>query len=255
MKTAVDRTNRVTPPALPRWLPPLAFLLALGAAVWRIPAPPAVAFQPPAFSPVQMRQEIALAIPRIPGLQYRPEQAVAARWADGRRLLAWVGPGIQQSDEAAIWLSVQDRQGEWSRPLEVASRQSTAGGSFAFVKHIGSPALHAEGSWLHLWYIGHALGDRGIATLYHSVSTDGGKTWTLARRQPLSAGPNVGRFTLQTPIPLADGGVALPLAEDGTRPSRWLRFSATGRLIDQTPVAADDPLFAGTSARPLEIPQ
>lgn len=249
MKTAVDRTS------LPRWLPPIVFLLALAAALWRIPTPGAVAFQPPPLNAPQIARETARALPQIPGLPGRPDETTLTRWPDGRQALAWIAASRDAVDEPAVWLSVQDRQGRWATPLEIASRATTAGGSFAFVKRIGSPVLYAEGSWLHLWYIGHALGNWGAAALYHSASTDGGKTWTLVRRLPFAAGGNLGRYTLRPPLPLADGGLALPLADGEGRPLRWLRFDATGRLIDLVDIGGDDPLFTGQSARPLEIPR
>ncbi len=241
---------------LPRWFPPALFLAALAAALWRIPTPEAVNFLPPALSADVATRESNAAQAFLPQAKGAHAQASLTRWPDGRLALAWNGPSRLDPAENAIWVSTRDRQGQWSTPLEVATRATAAGGSFAHVRSISSPTLHAEGSWLQLWYVGQALGEWGGTFLYHSTSTDAGKTWTLARRLPISAGSNLSQFSLRPALPLADGGIALPLVRNAAgHPERWLRFSATGRLIDQIEIRKDDPLFGQAGSRQVEIPR
>lgn len=240
----------------PRWIPLLLFIGALLAAAARAPRPGAVDFQPPALSHSEARRLIAAHWPNIPQTRGEARQPSLSRGPDGRLALVWLAPGRDETDRLAIWFSAQDRQGQWQTPLEVATRATAAGGAFAHVRHIASPMLQTEGSWLHLWYIGYAWGETRGATLFHTVSTDGGRHWTLPRRLPLSAGPFAGERALDGPRPLGDGGFALPVrAPVDAAAARWLRFDATGRLIDQLPLQPDDPLFQAVPARQLEIPR
>ena len=244
---AVDRNNR--------WWPLIVFGLALAAALIQSPRPEPAVFSAPPLTQQQTGEAIEQALPQLAELPYTPASPTLTRWANGRHALAWLGPSLQDSQEVAIWFANQNRHGQWQTPLEIASRATAAGGSFALVSRISSPVLYAEGSWLHLWHIGHALGGWGGAALYQSTSTDGGKSWTLARRLPLTAGPGFGAYSLHPPVGLADGGVLLPLARGVQTPTHGLRFSATGRLIDRLPLDTNDPLFSGATDKPQEIPQ
>ena len=68
----------------------------------------------------------------------------------------------------------------------------------------------------------------------HSVSTDGGRQWTNARRLDSTPFGGLGPRLGETLRPLADGGLLLPLAQaSGDGP--WLRLSVTGQLIDRLP--------------------
>jgi hypothetical protein len=82
-------------------------------------------------------------------------------------------------------------------------------------RRLGRPILWAEGGWLHLWYEAYPLGPGAGASILHSVSTDGGRSWQRTRR--LESGPfgGLGSRLGDIPRPLADGGVLLPLEEDG----------------------------------------
>ena len=88
------------------------------------------------------------------------------------------------------------------------------------------------GGWLHLWYEAYPLGLGAGASIMHSVSTDGGRSWQRTRR--LESGPfgGLGSRLGDIPRPLADGGVLLPLEEDG-REGPWLRLAATGHVVGQ----------------------
>jgi hypothetical protein len=99
-------------------------------------------------------------------------------------------------------------------------------------RRLGRPILWAEGGWLHLWYEAYPLGPGAGASIMHSVSTDGGRSWQRTRR--LESGPfgGLGSRLGDIPRPLADGGVLLPLEED-RREGPWLRLAATGHVVGQ----------------------
>lgn len=145
---------------------------------------------------------------------------------DGRIAAAWQSAG---DNEQNIHFSVLERNG-WRQPTLIASRESTAGGAFAYVSQIGQPVLHAEGSWLHLWYVSRTLG----SSINHSVSTDGGKSWMKPTRLQTSPFGNFGGEVRSPPVPLADGGLGLPISHTflGLQ-GAWLRLDPTGRILDK----------------------
>ena len=142
---------------------------------------------------------------------------------------AWLDDGAAET--AAMRLAVRDNQG-WREVGRIATRESTAAAAFMHARRLGRPILWAEGGWLHLWYEAYPLGPGAGASIMHSVSTDGGRSWQRTRR--LESGPfgGLGSRLGDIPRPLADGGVLLPLEEDG-REGPWLRLAATGHLVGQ----------------------
>jgi len=199
------------------------FAGALAAALWRAPAPIATEFSPPPAAtpsnlPAQFSSEL---LPQPTGSASRP---TLAELPDGRIAAAWQAAS---DDEPNIRFSVLDREG-WRPPLLIASRESTAGGTFAYVSHIGRPVLYAEGSWLHLWYVSRTLG----SSINHSVSTDGGKSWVKPSRLQTSPLANFGGELGAPPVPLADGGLGLPISHTFMgQHGEWLRLAPTGRIL------------------------
>ncbi|MCG2576408.1 exo-alpha-sialidase [Dechloromonas sp. XY25] len=215
--------------APPRWLAIALFAGGLVAAGWRIPAaPPPV---PEAVPPLQLAAD---ELP--PAARNSPHRASLTRLADGRPAVAWLGNGDAES--AAIWLAIRDGKG-WREIGRIASRESTAAAAFMHAQGVGHPILWAEGGWLHLWYEAYPLRRGTGASIMHSMSTDGGRNWSRTERLesgPFGGfGPNLGLV----PKPLADGGLLLPLAPEGS----WLRLAATGQVIEklQLPMAAAPP--------------
>ena len=211
----------MSPPARPLLL--LLFIGAFAAALWRAPAPAATSFSsPPAAAPSALpalfvsqmlwRENETAAAPNLTEL---PDGRIAATWLAGT------------ADAMSVRFSLRHREG-WSRPVIIASQSSTAGGTFAQIGSLGKPVIHAEGSWLHLWYASSTVAD----SINHSVSTDGGKTWTKPARLQTSPFANFGGSVRTAPLPLADGGLGLPINHDfiGQR-GEWLRLSSTGQIL------------------------
>lgn len=217
---------------LPRWLAPVLFLLALGAAAWRAPAPAAPAFVPPRPA-IQPTQPAEFSAERLPEAAESAHAASLAQLPDGRLVAAWFAGSREGAADVAVWLSVLGKNG-WTTPKAVATRESTAGGTFAYVRKLGNPVLHAEGSWLHLWYVSVALGGWAGSALEHSVSTDGGATWSPARKLQTSPLASISTLARMPPVALADGGLGLPVYHEFiAKHGEWLRFSATGQLLDK----------------------
>lgn len=223
-------------PALRHGLALAAFVAALAAAWRQAPHPAAAEFAaPPTASASAAVAAAADALPAGPPPMTHPALTLLA---DGRIAAAWLGG---DEEAAAVWFSVREPDG-WRAPVAIANRPSTAGGSFAHVRRIGRPLLHAEGSWLHFWYLGEMLGN----SVHYSQSTDDGRHWSKPVRWPERGISGLGSAVL----PLADGGLALPLDR---RPAdaggAWLRLDSTGRVIDRIAAAPERPAPDGALLR------
>ena len=210
------------PPSVRRWLALAVFASGLIAAAWHTPAPP-----PPAFVAATKLTPALEDLPHVARLS--PERVSPTRLADGRLALAWLDNA--EADNATIHLAIRDSKG-WQEIGRIASRESTAAATFMHASRLGRPLLWAEGGWLHLWYEAQVPGSGSVAII-HSRSTDGGRNWSQTHRlesDPLGglSGARLG----QTLLPLADGGVLLPLAGDD-RDGPWLRLAATVQVVDK----------------------
>lgn len=212
----------------------LLFATALAGAFWRAAAPGAAGFStPPAAAPSALPALFAAEmLARDAGSAASP---TLAELPDGRIAAAWLAGS---DDEMSIRYSLLDREG-WRKPVQIASRASTAGGTFAYVGQVGKPVLHAEGSWLHLWYVSRTLG----SSINHSVSTDTGRSWAKPTRLQTSPLANFGSAVHAPPLSLADGGLGLPVGHHFmARHGEWLRLAPTGQILDKTRL----PSAAGT---------
>src|SRR5574343_1256211 len=202
----------------------LLFALALASASWRIPSAPPVSFMPPMATPSSLPPEFSAAM--LARDEAAASQPTLTQLPDGRLAAAWLS---SRDDEPVIRFSLLGRDG-WREPQVIASRPSTAGGSFAHVGELGQPILHAEGSWMHLWYVSRAAG----GSINHSLSTDGGKSWSKPTRLPTSPLANQGSELAAPPVALADGGLLLPASQNLLgRHGEILHLSPTGQIINK----------------------
>lgn len=165
-----------------------------------------------------------MSVAHSPSLVELPDRRLAAAWIAGKP---------DDADEEFIWFAIRDPAG-WQPAQPVLGRAATAGGSFVHISHLDTPVLYAEGGWLHLWYAGAAVGTTLGRTLYHAVSTDGGRRWSAPVR--VATSPLAASATLlgAPPLALGDGGIGLPLAQYFIgRAGAWLRLSATGQVLDK----------------------
>ncbi|MDR0776060.1 MAG: exo-alpha-sialidase [Azonexus sp.] len=223
-------------PALPRWLPALLFTAALGAAFWRIPDVAAPTFEsPPPAAPSRLPPLFAAQM--LPAAGAVAGAPSLAQLADGRIAAAWVSGSDETATDLAIYFSLLGSDG-WSEPRPIANRESTAGGLFAHIRRVGRPQLYVEGTWLHLWYAAIGIGGNTNVVLAHSVSTNGGRNWSPPARLPTSPLAGYGTVPAGPPLPLADGGLALPLQHElFAGHGEWLRLNANGRSLDKARLA------------------
>ncbi len=208
------------------------FGIALAAAFWRIPNPPPAQFEAPAAQASTGTAYHVNAL--VPGTGNAREISLT-QLGDGRLGLAW------RIDEAgaAIRFSTLGKEG-WTPARQIASRESAAGGTLAYVSRLGAPVLLGEGGWLHLWFAGYALDLDGRGALHYSRSTDGGQTWTPPHKLAASPLGNAGLLPHAAPLPLADGGYGLAVTQDLlTTRAAWLRLGPDGRVLDRLRMPAD----------------
>lgn len=217
---------------LPRGLPALLFAGALTGAFWRAPAPTAPEFTPPpAATPSRLAAEFSAEI--LPKAAESAHAATLAQLPDGRLFAAWFAGTREGAGDVAIWSSIRNAQG-WSRPLPIANRESTAGGTFAQVRKLGNPVLYAEGTWLHLWYVSVAVGGWAGSSINHSISTDGGATWSKPSKLQTSPFANISTLVRSPPVHLADGGLGLPVYHEFiAKYGEWIRLSPNGQVLDK----------------------
>ncbi len=216
-----------------RWLALPLFGLALAGAFWRAPAPASPAFVTPPPAQASTLPPV-LSGEMLPKIARSSFQVSLTELPDGRIAAAWLAGDPDEPAEFAIWLSRLDPAG-WSTPQVIANRGSTAGGTFAHVRGIGDPLIYAEGSWLHLWYSSYTLGGEAGSSLNITTSTDGGANWSKPRKLQTTPLANLSTRTYGAPLPLADGGIGLPLSHDFiARHGEWLRLSADGRILEKS---------------------
>lgn len=210
----------------------ILFIGALAAAFWRAPAPAAAAFAgPPPASAATL--PVLFSAEQLPIAAESAHAATLAQLPDGRIAAAWFAGTKEGADDVAIYFSTLGKDG-WRKAQPIANRESTAGGTFAYVRKVGNPVLYAEGSWLHLWYVSVAVGGWAGSSINHSVSTDGGATWFKPSKLQTSPFANISTLVRMPPIALADGGLALPVYHEFiAKHGEWLRLSATGQIVDK----------------------
>jgi len=200
--------------------------------------PEAPAFVPPPPAAPAL-QAASFSVEMLPKAGESAHAASLAQLPDGRIVAAWFAGSREGAADVAVWFSTLGKDG-WQRPTAIANRETTAGGTFAYVRKVGNPVLYAEGGWLHLWYVSVSVGGWAGSSLNHSVSTDSGKSWSKPEKLQTSPFANISTLGRTAPIPLADGGLGLPVYHEFiAKYGEWLRLSATGQIIDKVRMTHD----------------
>ncbi len=219
---------------LTRLLPPtslLGFALALGSAAWQAKAPDASGRLQADRPTASMALPAELAVEMLPPAGRGASNPTLVELADGRLAAAWRSTVPGEDDESALWFSLRHRDG-WQAPGMINHRAITAGSAFSRVGGVDRPQLYAEGSWLHLWYTASTFGQGTGQSIFHSVSTDAGQSWSKPSK--LHSGPwaSFGTQTSAPPVPLSDGGLALPIQQTAfAARGEWLQLDPRGRIV------------------------
>ncbi|KQQ86544.1 sialidase family protein [Massilia sp. Leaf139] len=145
-------------------------------------------------------------------------------------MLAFWWAGSRESGPDVKVYAARTRDGKWSAPWEVASRESLGRALGFGVRRIGNPvAWTAPDGLVHLYVVATGLGGWAASRIVHMVSNDAGASFTTRRLLPLSPLLNTSVLVRTSPIALADGGWWLPVYfELGIKYPMLMAFDANG---------------------------
>ncbi|MBU0753203.1 MAG: exo-alpha-sialidase [Gammaproteobacteria bacterium] len=216
-----------------RWLAPLAFALALLAALPRLLPPAAPRFATPAIA-TAVTPEPTFSARLLANPQPSAHAATLAELPDGRIVTAWFAGSREGARDVAILMASFDGR-TWSEARPVVSRAQAQRDSARLVRKLGNPVLATDAAGrLHLWYVTVGYGGWAGSAINHATSSDGGQSWNTATRVITSPFWNLSTLVRTPPLPLADGGWGLPAYHEfAAKRSEWLRLDAEGRVIDK----------------------
>jgi predicted neuraminidase len=155
-------------------------------------------------------------IPRSATLLPKPPNAPSAHASaitplPGGRIAAFWWAGSRESGPDVKVYSSHWENGKWTRPWEVASRESLSAALGYGVRRVGNPvAWAAADGRINLYVVATGLGGWAASRIVQMVSDDHGKSFAVKRVLPMSPLFNTSTLVRTTPVALADGGWLLP---------------------------------------------
>ena len=214
-------------------LPWIVCAIGAGLALLRAPSPPEPRFAPPVTAkPPAVRDSF---VNLLPAVGESAHSVSLADLGDGRIAAAWFAGSHEGAADVSIVLSTLDGQ-RWSPPTVLADRAGVQRDTGRRVRKLGNPVLwHDARGTLHCIFVSVGLGGWAGSSLNHVASTDGGAHWGRIERLVTSPFLNLSTLAHAPPLPLADGGSALPVYHEfiAKRPE-WLRLDASGHVVDKT---------------------
>ncbi|RTL53495.1 MAG: hypothetical protein EKK46_08945 [Rhodocyclaceae bacterium] len=229
------RFYALTPWAENRWIPLAAFALALLVSLpWMhpLPAPRFAIAAPlpalPAHKPGQLERL------DIPNPTASAHSASLVNLGPGRVGAVWFAGSREGATDVSIYLSVFSGR-DWSEPQAVMTRQKVEQDTQRLVRKLGNPVLWNDGNGtLHLWFVSVSYGGWAGSALNHVTSKDGGLHWGKVQRLVTSPFWNISTLARSAPLPLADGGLALPVYHEFiAKHPEWLRLDSRGQAADK----------------------
>jgi predicted neuraminidase len=162
--------------------------------------------------------------------------ALAAAWFAGER---------ESAPDVRIAFSQFDRQQQqWTPPTFIASREAIGTDLGYGIRRLGNPVLWLDPEdRLHLFVVTTGLGGWAAARIVHmtQVDTSGSSAAPQFKARqvlPLSWLWNTSHLVRNSPLPLADGGMMLPLYfELGAKYPMTAQFSANGDFVGATRIS------------------
>lgn len=162
--------------------------------------------------------------------------ATVCEMPDGGLAAVWYGGIWEGARDTAVFLSTRGAgASSWSPPGVVADAASSSKELRRYIKKVGNPVLFTgAGDRLWLVYVTTSFGGWAASSLNVKTSSDGGKTWTAARRLVLSPFLNISELVRNRPVRLTDGGFLIPIYHEliGKFPELlWLRPEENGNRL------------------------
>jgi len=200
----------------------ICILLAVALNGWpwleaRDPAPGFVApsqGQPPASAAPFFREgvinpESPHAVSHVPSVTELPDGRLAATWYAGSR---------EGGRDVAIYFSLlAPGAAQWSSPRAIVTRESAERDLNRAIRKVGNSVVFADETG-KLWviYVTVSIGGWSGSSLNVTTSLNGGTTWSRSERLTLSPFFNLAELVKNAPVPLSDGGWAVPIYHELT---------------------------------------
>ena len=210
----------------------LALILGLGTAAWRAPHGAGPQLAAPSAQSETPTASALLTSTLLPQAAPSAHAAALAQLPDGEVLAAWFAGSKEGAADVALYLS-HYRNGAWTPPQAIATREQTQADTRRYVRKLGNPLLAVDGAGqLHLWYVSVAVGGWAGSALNHRVSSDGGAHWSPARRLITAPFLNISTLVRNPPLLLADGSFALPVYHEFiSKHGEWLHLARDGETV------------------------
>ncbi len=123
----------------------------------------------------------------------------------------------------------------WLPPQAIATNAKLQTDQGRVTRKLGNPVLWLDaGGRLHLWFVSVSYGGWAGSSINHQYSDDRGTTWKTAEKLITSPFLNISTLVRTPPIPMSDGGFALPVYHEFiSKHSEWLRLDNTGKVVDK----------------------
>ena len=224
--------------APPRILFLLVVLIALGTALWRVPAPLEYQFQLTEINPVKNRPLFE---------QYFASSGVTARvhapsvieMADGRLLATWFAGSREGAKDVEIHGAYFDPTGNhWSDNFTITSPTETQQ-SRRYIRKVGNPVITiGPDGQLWLFYVSVSVGGWATSQINLIRSSDLGISWSEPKRLISSPAFNLSTLVKGTPFLYQDGTLGLPAYHEfAAKFGEILRISADGDVIGKSRLA------------------
>jgi predicted neuraminidase len=207
----------------------ILLFLSLAFACWRMPSSPVAAFAA-LSAPTSNSLPATFQTDNLPIVAPTSHASSIAQLPDGRIVVAWYAGTREGASDVQIWFAIRNGS-SWSAPRVAATRSETARDLGLYVAKLGNPVVFHDGNLLHLWYVGVSFGGWSGSSINHKTSANDGTTWSAAERLETSPFLNIGTLVRGPPVPLKDGGIALPIYQElFTQRAEWLRINRDGKL-------------------------
>ena len=148
-------------------------------------------------------------------LQPKAHSGTLVEMADGRLVAAWYAGSGEGARDVAIHLSSRGQDGTWSEPRVIFRREGVASDLQRYVHSLGNPLLFTdESNRLGLLFVSIAAGKWSGSSMNLAWSSDAGQTWTRPEKLTLNPLGNLSALPRNPPVPLVDGGWAVPIYEE-----------------------------------------
>lgn len=231
-----------------RALPLVVFLLALAITAWRLPGDgePRFAIAAPSANRPAPQPTLSMLLPAVGESAH---SATLAELSDGNPAAAWFAGSREGAADVAIYFSRFDGR-NWGPARKIVERATVRRDTGRLIRKLGNPVLWRDPrGTLHCWFVSVSYGGWAGSSINHMSSRDDGATWSRIERLVTSPFLNLSTLVRNPPLPLADGGLALPVYHEfiAKRPE-WLRLDDTGRVVDKRRLPGGQALLQPSTA-------